>query len=269
MESLLTRPYRFLLIQAAAFWPVWQWYVRRLTDGSDEPWGLVALVTAVVLFCRSSTEQHLRSQWIVHAGLMLLYAAAYPFVPKLVLAAIAVSSLACTASVLRCGTWIHVPTLGLCLLSLPLMPSLQFYLGYPLRIVSGTVAALFLHLSGIPVIQEGTCLRWGTELVSIDAPCSGLSMLWVCVYLALAMAGLLGLNAWRSFSLLITALAITILGNALRSAALFHLETGILQMPAWCHDAVGLVVFAAVAMVIAWLSVQLSRRVPCSVRGSS
>jgi exosortase/archaeosortase family protein len=269
MDSLVNRPHILLIVQAAAFWPVWRWYIARLTDGSDEWWGLVALVTALVFIWREPAARSVHRESILPTVLVLLYAVACPFTPKLVQAALAVSSLACTASLLRFGIPFHVPTAGLCLLSLPLMASLQFYLGYPFRVVSGMGATLLLHLSGIAVVQEGTCLRWGGELVSIDAPCSGLNMLWAAVYLALTCAGLLGLTSRRAFVAVGAAVAATLLGNALRSAALFQVETEIVKMPGWCHDATGIVVFAAVAIAVAWLSIRLSRSLPCSVRAAS
>ena len=42
----LGQSWSWLLLAAmvAAPWPVWRWYVARLSDGSDEPFGLVALL---------------------------------------------------------------------------------------------------------------------------------------------------------------------------------------------------------------------------------
>ena len=45
-----------LLLQAAAFWPVWRWYAARVTDSSDDAWGWVALVTAAIMLVRFKTE---------------------------------------------------------------------------------------------------------------------------------------------------------------------------------------------------------------------
>ena len=39
----------FLLAQFVTFWPVWRWYIERMVDGSDEPWGILALATVVIL----------------------------------------------------------------------------------------------------------------------------------------------------------------------------------------------------------------------------
>ena len=34
---------------ALTVWPVWRWYLARTTDGSDEPWGIAALIAALAL----------------------------------------------------------------------------------------------------------------------------------------------------------------------------------------------------------------------------
>jgi hypothetical protein len=50
----LIRAEALLAIELLALWPVWRWYVHRLSDQSDEAWGIVALVTAVLFaFLRS------------------------------------------------------------------------------------------------------------------------------------------------------------------------------------------------------------------------
>ena len=41
-------PLLILAMQGVAFWPVWRWYGERITDGSDEPWGIVALATHAI-----------------------------------------------------------------------------------------------------------------------------------------------------------------------------------------------------------------------------
>ena len=109
---------------------------------------------------------------------LLAYAASFPFVPPLASALLAFAALGFSWSLWRHGTPFRPWTLGLALLGLPMAASLQFYLGYPMRVASGAVALVLLRLSGIPVVREGVYLRWGGELVMIDAPCSGIRMLW-------------------------------------------------------------------------------------------
>ncbi len=37
------------LLLMGTFWPVWQWYFERLTDPSDEPLGIIAVLTLLAL----------------------------------------------------------------------------------------------------------------------------------------------------------------------------------------------------------------------------
>src|SRR5262245_40553182 len=61
VPSLLIRPEALLAIELLAFWPVWRWYVHRLSDQSDEAWGVVALVTAVLfVFLRNRSSRNER-----------------------------------------------------------------------------------------------------------------------------------------------------------------------------------------------------------------
>src|SRR5262245_66212483 len=51
------RPSRFaglawLMVVVAALWPVWSWSVARFRDGSDEPWGIVAIGALAALTIR-------------------------------------------------------------------------------------------------------------------------------------------------------------------------------------------------------------------------
>ena len=33
----LAHPFALVVLHVVALWPVWRWYVRRVTNGSDEP----------------------------------------------------------------------------------------------------------------------------------------------------------------------------------------------------------------------------------------
>ena len=184
------------------------------------------------------------------ALLVLVYAASYTLLPPLLRALVAVTALGCTASLLRFGRLFHPALLGLLYLALPLIPSLQFYGGYPLRaLVAGLVAPL-LRLGGYAVTREGTCLNWAGRLIWVDAPCSGVRMLWVGLFVACVLACLYGLRPARTLLALAASFAAIILGNVLRAAALFYFEAGIVEAPPWAHDYAGLAAFAAVAVFI-------------------
>jgi len=115
---------------------------------------------------------------------------------------------------------------------------------------------------GVWVERQGVTLHWAGEPVLIDAPCSGLRMLWVGGFLFLLSAyihrlplrRLLGLGAWTGVAL--------IAGNAARTVGLFFVETASFPPPPWIHSAVGLLTFLAVGGAIAWLANRLEVR-PC------
>ncbi|WP_034923523.1 archaeosortase/exosortase family protein, partial [Candidatus Accumulibacter vicinus] len=66
--------------------------------------------------------------------------------------------------------------------------SLQFYGGYPLRVLAGSLAVALLQLNGLAVERAGAVLLWDGRQIAIDAPCSGLRMLWAGAYLMAAAA---------------------------------------------------------------------------------
>jgi len=261
------------IVQVVAFYPVLRWYGRRLTDGSDEPWGLAALGAALLLLALRRSDRVERDvSLILPAIVTLLYAVSYPFVPRLVQAVLAVTALGLTASLLRLGRPLHLPTLGLLLLSLPIIPSLQFFFGYPLRVLSAALAAPLLQMSGFDALADGTCLRWGARLIFVDAPCSGIRMLWAGMFFSFAAASYFELTPWRTVAAASVAAVAVMLANAARCAALFFPEAGIVTMPSWCHDAVGLTVFSGVAFAVVSISFKLGGtprnidrwRMPCT-----
>src|SRR5262249_56914005 len=84
---------------------------------------------------------------------------------------------------------------GLVALALPVLPSLQFTLGYPMRVVSATLSVGLLQAHGLMVARQGTFLVWRGELIQFDAPCSGVNMLWAGLLLTLMGCVLLHFGA--------------------------------------------------------------------------
>ena len=100
-----------LTAQFAATWPVWTWYVRRMADGSDEPWGTAALVTAAAcMIAQARGRRQTAPNLLLPVVLLAAYALTFPWLPPLLRAAMAVTALGCTASALFCG---RTPGLGL------------------------------------------------------------------------------------------------------------------------------------------------------------
>lgn len=230
-----------LTLLLAAFWPLYGWYAGRLGDGSEEPWALALLP---LVACLGRPPERLDLRWT--ASLLVLYALSYPFAPSLVRAGLAALALAAFLSAWRQERGLDLGLAGLLVLSLPALTTLSFYLGYPMRAFCASVAALLLGVQA-----EGAALRFEGGLVSVDAPCSGLRMLWV----GLLLVFLLGvLRRWSLRTTLVwTSLTglLLLVGNIARISSLFFLETGLVQAPGWFHEGVGVVVFAGVALAVA------------------
>jgi exosortase/archaeosortase family protein len=242
-----TRPQFLIAAQLVAFWPVWRWYAVRVFDSTDQSWGLLALATALfVVFARRVSTQASEHSLALPTFLMLLYAVTYPSFPPLARAGLAFTAIGVTLSLLHFGKPFHAGVLGLLCLSLPLIPSLQFFGGYPLRVLVATLTAPILRVAGFAVVQQGTCLNWSGQLIWIDAPCSGIRMLWVGLYLAFTLICIYELPWVKSLALLTVALFVIFTGNIFRALALFYIESGLLQAPPWAHDYAGLVAFAMV-----------------------
>ena len=276
-----------LAVELLAFWPVWRWYVHRLNDQSDEAWGIVALVTAVLfaLWHRQesgsgidkivtlSSPQRRRERGgfaegkreerglILPAMLLVCYALSYHFISPLPRAVIAVTAIAATISAIRFGQRLHLGLWGLLLLALPVVASLQFYLGFPMRAVVAELAAPMLQLNGFAVVAEGACLNWNGDLILIDAPCSGVKMLWTGFFLTFTLACYYRLNAKRTALACVGAFSAIIIGNTFRAAALFYVEAGAanLSLPNWTHEGVGVVIFLVTAVAIAWMARKIDR----------
>lgn len=251
-------------IQLLAFWPVWNWYARRLAAASEELWGLLAIVTALFFLWQHSSESKEQPSLYLSAAALFVYAISYHFLPPLISAAVALISIGCTLSAFRLARRLHIGLIGLLLLALPVIPTLQFYLGYPLRVLVAEMAIPLLRLNGILVAREGSCLNWGGALISIDAPCSGIKMLWTGLYLAFALCCFYRLNNTRTSVAAIMALILVVIGNGLRAISLFYIETGIIKMARWTHEGVGLLLFALTALAIITSVHYLSKRSLCA-----
>jgi exosortase/archaeosortase family protein len=245
---------RLLLIlglQLLAFWEVWHWYVTRAVYSWDQPWGVVAFVAAILflIVSRKPLPRNERSLWLP-ATLILVYAATYFVLPPLARALIAFTAVAVTASLLRFGKAFHAGLFGLFYLSLPTIPTLQFFGGYPLRIVVAELTAPILRMGGFSVVAEGTCLNWSGQLIWIDAPCSGIKMLWVGLFLTFVVLCFHELPLRKTLMLMPLVGIVIMAANVFRAVALFYIEAGVLDFPAWSHEYAGVIAFVLEAVGI-------------------
>lgn len=258
---------RLLLIvglQLIAFWEVWRWYVSRAVYSWDQPWGVLAFVAAFVfLFVSKKPLPREERSLILPALLVFAYVATYSTFPPLARAVIAFTALATTASSLRFGRWLHPGLFGLFYLSLPALPTLQFFAGYPLRRLVAELTAPILRIGGFAVVPEGTCLNWAGKLIWIDGPCSGIKMLWVGLFFTFVLLCLYELPVLKSALLVLLAFGVVIGANVFRAVALFYLEAGVLNMPSWGHEYAGVIAFILEAAAIVSILFMLQRRNVC------
>ncbi|MGO4393556.1 exosortase Q [Variovorax sp. M-6] len=251
----------WLALQAAALAPTWLWMGRRMLDRSDDPLGLLALAALGLLVAALRRELRAapRLGWLALAGLATLAATLLrtgagplPSLPPLAAALVAMLALACGLLAFlprQVAAW---PVAGLAVLALPLLSSLQFYAGYPLRVVTAE-ASRWLLAPGFDVAREGSSLWIEGRLVIVDAPCSGVQMVWLGYFTACVVA-LWARRDDRGFLARLPAVGLLVLaGNIVRNSALVALEA-IGQAPApWLHDAFGLALLAGVCGCIAWV----------------
>ncbi len=249
------------LLLLIAHWPTLRWFGLRLNDGADEPLGLIALALALIFALRPATED-LPSRRILtaHIILLLAYAAAYAWLPPIVRALVLILQLALTlAPRAYAFAWLLLLTL-----SLPLISSLQFYLGYPLRLITTHLSAALLNLFGLHVQASGTTLLWANERVIVDAPCSGIQMAWSGLLLAATLACWQRLPTRQTLQLIQRTLSLVFLANVVRATALFCMGTKLWSLPASFHEGIGLALFSLTAWAIVSLGIR-QQPAPCTV----
>lgn len=231
----------------AALWPVWTWYFIRMTDGSDEPWGVAALLLALGLIAKRWRAEPIGSGRVLAVmGLLGVYALGFGTLPPLIRAMIAVTAVAMVFAPREGGLGIW----GLLLLSLPVLATMQFYLGYPLRAFAAATSAGILGGLGLDVTRTGLTLWWRGEGVSVDAPCSGIKMLWGGFVLVSGLCAWRGAVVRATVGSMVAAFAVILAANILRVTLLFYKEAHVVHLPEWTHAAIGCLCFALAAGVI-------------------
>lgn len=247
------------LLVVASTWPSAAWAVRRLLDDSDDPLGFVALAALLVALW------HARRRFcgVPRTGLLaiaalLAFASNLPIggTPDLVRALVASGALVVALAAIAARGEPIAPYAGLAVLSLPLLSSLQFYAGFPLRVVTAEASRWLLALTGSDVERVGSALMIDGHLVLVDAPCSGVQMAWVGYFTACVTAWLCRVPNRRFLATLPVVGTTVLTGNVLRNTVLVAADADGVAMTDAMHAAVGLSAFALVALVIGTLFVR-------------
>lgn len=242
-----------MLLQLLALWPHAAWTWRRFADGSDEPLGCLALLTmaALLVMWRRRLRDTPQPHWLAAgAALTLASAAATLAMPPLPAAVLGMLGFAAGLAAWLPPGAPKLPFAGLAVLSLPLLASLQFFVGFPLRVVAATLAGGLLRAAGIAAERSGATLQIDGRLVLVDAPCSGVQMAWLAYFTAFATAALAGTPDRRLLRRLPWVGALVLAANAVRNAVLVGLEARPSGLWPPLHEAIGALVLAGLCGAI-------------------
>lgn len=245
----------WLALQAVALWPHAQWAAARMADGSDDPLGIAALAVLGLVLLRHgrALRDAPRPGWFAaSAALTFAATAALWWLPPLAAALLAALALSCGLAAWLPAGVPRLPLAGLALLALPVIASLQFYAGYPLRVLTAEASTWLLQAAGFAAERSGAAMTVDGRLVIVDAPCSGVQLAWFGYFCALSLA------AWRSMrdGVLLKRLPgvalLVMLGNVVRNALLVALEARGAGVGELAHQGIGLVVLAATCGAVLW-----------------
>ncbi len=240
-----------MLVTGGACWLAWRELAARIHGLAD----LLPLLLVPAVLCLPLMTGGTRPRAVKLLPLSLLsilYSVAVITAPPIFCIAPAVLALCYCLHAASQDGLPRSPFFGLVLLALPILPTLEFYTAYPVRLAAIEATASLLRMNGLAVGVEGLALRFDGNLIQFDAPCSGVRMLWTCWFLASALAHLYGF-AWRRYALaLLLATLFAVAGNILRATSLFYVEADLLQFgqSPWLHEAVGLAAFVMTAVAL-------------------
>jgi len=247
-----------LLIPFVGFWHSWQWYYHRVGASLEEALGLIALFSFLIFLALRTVRQnkviYQFSLWSVIAFLLLYGVSFFLSVPSIIKAALAFMTISVILYWSSFGRQPPFPFWLLVSLSLPVVPSLQFYLGYPARFISASLSVPLLQMNGLSVTQSGTYLVWQNQMIQFDAPCSGVTMLWAGLFFSLFVSLVFKFDFVKTVFALFIASVLVLIGNVLRATSLFYLEAGLIDSSeSWLHEGVGVIAFVGTAFGILFI----------------
>jgi exosortase/archaeosortase family protein len=222
--------------------PVVSWFIKRLNDGSDEPLGLLVLALAL---CMAWWDRHAH-----HASARAKTTGALLVLSSVLLIGTLPPMLRATLAIAGTGFWFGLHRkpglLGLFVLSLPVISSLQFYAGYPMRLATAEGTVRLLELGGAVVVRSGVNIELGGVPIGVDPACSGIRMLWHALAAAMALAALHRVSWNATIACGLLALFLCIPANVFRASWLVLQESGHIAAYGPGHGAIGLICFTMV-----------------------
>lgn len=242
-----------ILLLAIVFWDAWRLLVGRIGDGAEAIPIILLLAGFVVTWNRLKPDRLVPV--ILICSLLVAFIAASILGTAMIKIGAALASIVLVVHRGLGGEKPPFAAIGIGLLLLPILPSLDFYLAWPMRQLSAILTAGLLRLNGFSVSVEGVAIAWQDQLLLFDGPCSGIRMLWAALLLTSLLSLIGRLEVWRYGAALILTVVLAIFANALRAASLFYLETGFVPRMegAFFHELVGISSFALLGMLLVFL----------------
>jgi exosortase/archaeosortase family protein len=261
-SSMMHAPRICAFLVALATWDAWRWLWGRLWASPEDLLPLLLAIGFIVVtgwyLSRDDARSPARTAygWLTFG--LAAYASSFLGAPSIVRTAIGVGVTFASVWLLACKGRPSLAQVGLLAIAMPVLPSLQFTLGYPMRIVSAELTVWLLRAQGLAISRQGAYLEWRGEMVLFDAPCSGVNMLWAGLATTLMASILVGLGSLRVIVAAVLSALVAIAANVMRAASLLYVESGLIgSTPHWWHDAVGVAAFAGAAAVAIWIVVNL------------
>ena len=247
---------RFLLVAltAGAVWEGWRWYWLRISPAPEESLTLIAalIFAGWIIIGGRAKPGNASHPFSSMAGLLVAYAASWMIAPPIVSSALAVAATFTSLIVAVTGRPPSIAFSALIIGSMPVLPSLQFTLGYPMRLASAALATGLLEMQGLSVARQGTFLLWQGQEIQFDAPCSGVNMLWAGLLFTCLIAAAVQSSLRRLVAAICACVGIMLMFNVLRAVGLFYLEAFAgKSMASWKHSGVGLISFAMALPLLA------------------
>lgn len=255
-----------LLLLLCAVWHSLLWYLERTSSNSGEYRAFVAVVTLAALFAigrkRNERQENLNDgSLIAIVSVLGAYVISLLWAPNLIQFWFATCALAILMwSNCDSGRRNLVGFVGLAILSSPLFASMEFFVGYPLRSFAAVASSWLLNSVGMKVTVYGTMFFVDSRMIGVDAPCSGIKMLWAGLYLCFLLCCLRRLSFLNSVLLAIFSMVTVVLMNTVRVAALVPLELSKLNgadIPDFAHPSAGITALAALIAIVSFIALKL------------
>ena len=241
-----------LLLLVVVYWNAWGLLIDRISDGVAVIPVLILLTVFVIVWIKLTPEKQVPIFLICVC--LIIYIAASIWGTALIKISAASIGILITCSYGLGAKKPPFAAIGIGILALPILPSLDFYIAWPVRQISAKLTAGLLKLNGFTVHVEGVAIAWQDQLLLFDGPCSGVRMLWASLLLTSILSFIGKIGPWRYILALIITTVLAIFANALRAASLFYIETGfvpIMEGPIF-HEMVGVSSFIMLCALLVY-----------------